>query len=63
VVLLLPIEVISPVPLYASVFFSSAVPENLKSSVDTSDTEVDSVNDTKVKIEPEPICGAGVVDS
>ena len=31
--------------------------------MDTSDIEVDSVKDTNVKIEPEPTCGAGVVDS
>ena len=42
---------------------SLAAPENLKSSLETSDTEVDSVKDTKVNIDPEPISVAGAVDS
>ena len=44
-------------------FFSIEAPENLKSSLEISDTEVDSVKDTKVNIEPEPISVVGVVDS
>ena len=60
---LLPRVVRVPVPSYTSVFFSTAEPANLKSSVDISATALDSVNDTNVKIEPEPTCGAGVVDS
>ena len=43
-----------PLPSYDFLRFSTTLPENLKSSVENSDTLLVSVLDTNVKIDPEP---------